>query len=272
MAPDRIHLRVLRELSDVITGLLSTIFQWSWESREVPVDWKPANVVPVFKKGKKEDPGNYRPVHLTLVPSKIMEEIILGVTEKHLKDNTVIGQSQHGFTRGRLCLTNLISFYKITQLVDQRKPISLIFLVFSKAFNTVSHSVLQEKMTRMQLHKRIIRWVNNWLAGQAQRVLVNGVTSGWRSVTNGVPTSILFSVFINNLDEEVCLSKFMDDTKLGGAVDSIKDDEALQRDLYKLESLAISNNTEFNKSKCWILHLLFKDSIFALLQEHLQHK
>ena len=110
MGPDRIHPRVLRELADVIVGPLSIIFQWSWEPGEVPVDWKMANVVPIFKKGKKEDPGNYRPVSLTSVPGKIMEKIILEVIEVHLGDNAVIGPRQHGFTRGRSCLTNLISF------------------------------------------------------------------------------------------------------------------------------------------------------------------
>lgn len=70
------------------------IFEWSWESGELPVGCKLAKVIPVFKKGKKDNPGNYRPVSLTSVPGKIME-IILGVIEKHLKDNAVIGHSQH---------------------------------------------------------------------------------------------------------------------------------------------------------------------------------
>ena len=87
MGPDRIHLRVLKELADVIVRPLSMIFQCSWESGEVPVDWKVANIVPVFKKGNRDDPGNYRPVSLTSVPGKIMEKIIPGVFEKHLKDN-----------------------------------------------------------------------------------------------------------------------------------------------------------------------------------------
>jgi len=72
MDPDGMHPRVLRELVDVIAEPLSIIFERSWRTGEVPEDWRKATVTPVFKKGKKEDPGNYRPVNLTSIPGNMI--------------------------------------------------------------------------------------------------------------------------------------------------------------------------------------------------------
>jgi len=93
MGPDGIHPRVLKDLADVMAGPLSITCQRSCESGEVPADWKLANVIPIYKNGMREDPGNYRPVSLTSVPGKIIEKIILCTTERHLKSNAIIRQS-----------------------------------------------------------------------------------------------------------------------------------------------------------------------------------
>ncbi|KAJ7397925.1 RNA-directed DNA polymerase from mobile element jockey-like protein [Pitangus sulphuratus] len=150
-------------VAGVITDPHLMIFEWSWESREVPADQKLANVVPMFKKGKKEDPGNYKPVSLTSTPGKILEKIILGSIEKHLKDNTVIGHRQHGFRRS---FSSLISFYdRVTHLVDQGKPVVVTFLDFSKSFDPVSPRILLDKVSSPQLDKHILWGMSSWLTG-----------------------------------------------------------------------------------------------------------
>ncbi|GAB0205233.1 mitochondrial enolase superfamily member 1 [Grus japonensis] len=103
MGPDGMHPQVLRELADVIARSLSIIFERSWRTGEVPEDWRKANVTLLSKKGKKEDPGNYRPVSLTSNPGKVMEQLILGVINKHVEEKKVIGGDQHGFNKGKSC-------------------------------------------------------------------------------------------------------------------------------------------------------------------------
>jgi len=77
----------------------------------VSEDWSKAKVTPIVKKGKKEDPGNYRPVSLTSIPGKMTEQLILDVIIKQVEEKMVIRSSQHGFTKGKSCLTNLTAFY-----------------------------------------------------------------------------------------------------------------------------------------------------------------
>ncbi|GAB0181743.1 mitochondrial enolase superfamily member 1 [Grus japonensis] len=147
MGPDGIHPKVLRETAEVLTKPPSTSYQQSWLTREVPVDWRLENVTPIYQKGWKEDLGNNRPSILTSVPGKGMEQIILSVIMWHIQDNQVIRLSQHGFMKGRFCLTNLISFYdKVTHLVDEGGAMDVVYLEFSRAFDTVSHSILLEKL------------------------------------------------------------------------------------------------------------------------------
>ncbi|PKU41093.1 rna-directed dna polymerase from mobile element jockey-like [Limosa lapponica baueri] len=113
-------------------------------------------------KSQKEDLGNYRPVSLTMVTGKVMEQITLSTIMQHVQDNQVIRPSQHGFMKGRSCLTNLISFYgKVICMVDEGKAVDIVYLDFSKAFDTISHSILLEKLAAYGLDRHILCWVDS---------------------------------------------------------------------------------------------------------------
>ncbi|GAB0185309.1 mitochondrial enolase superfamily member 1 [Grus japonensis] len=240
MGPDEMHPPVLRELADEVARPLSIIFEKSWQFSEVPTDWKRGNITPIFKKAKKEDLGNYRLVSLTSVPGKIMEQILLEIMLRHMENKEVIGDSQHGFTKGKSCLTNLVAFYDgVTALVDKGRATDVICLDLCKAFDTVPDNTLASKLETHGFDRWTTWWIRNCLDGRTQRLVVNGSMSKWRSVTSDVPQG-----------SQVCQN-----AKLCGVVNMLEGRGAIQRDLDRLERWACANRMKFSKAKGKVLHM-----------------
>jgi hypothetical protein len=167
---------------------LQIIFNRALETGDSPKDWKTASVTPIFKKGTKGDPGNYRPVSLTSVPCKILESIIKDRVMSHLLENNLIRKSQHGFMPGRSCATNLVEFMDfVTRSVDDGKPVDIFYLDFAKAFDKVPRKRLVKKMTAKGLEPAVVRWIENWLTGRTQHVNIQGEKSESCDVDSGVP-------------------------------------------------------------------------------------
>ena len=260
--PDDLHPRILKEAHRTLSVPLAYLYRRSLDTGCIPRDWALARVVPIHKKGDRQNPTNYRPVSLTAVPCKILESLIRDELLSHLADQDLLSSHQHGFRPRRSCSSQLLEVIDSwTRELEDANPVDVIYLDFQKAFDSVPHLRLLNKLQSYGVSGKLLAWIAAFLTNRKQQVVLDGCHSDWTDVVSGVPQGsvlgpLLFLVYVNDLPDVVhCDVKlFADDTKLFTKVQSYSDAARLQSDL---ESLLRWSNTwlmPFNQSKCKVLH------------------
>ena len=261
--PDALHPRLLKEISSSISEPLSIIFNNSLNSMTVPEIWKSANVSAIFKKGDKKMANNYRPISLTSVLCKTMESIIRDQMIAHMKRNLLFSDKQYGFITGRSTTLQLLKVLdKWTEVLDSGGQVDAIYMDFMKAFDKVPHRRLLAKIKSYGFSDPLLGWIEQFLTGRTQRVIVNNIPSSNASVTSGIPQGsvlgpILFILYINDLPDLVLSETYLfaDDTKLFRHIIDFKSAEELQGDLNKLQEWSSTWLLKFHPDKCKVLTL-----------------
>ena len=151
------------EIVEQISIPLATVFNLSLEERIVPLEWKEANIIPLFKTGSRNKSENYRPVSLTSVICKLLERLIKDHLVDFLLQNKLINPSQHGFLKARSCLTNILCRLEdVTKWVDEGSPVDEIYLDLKNAL-TKCHTRLLLKLKAHGIGNGMINWMEKWL-------------------------------------------------------------------------------------------------------------
>ena len=256
--PDGITTTILKELAEVISPILTIIFQSSLDTGILPSDWKDANVTPVFKKGEHYDPANYRPVSLTSVCCKVLEHILTSNIMTHLELHGILCHQQHGFRRKRSCETQLLEFAdELVNNMAKGRQTDILVMDFANAFDKVNHSLLVHKLHHYGIQGKLLTWISDFLKDRRQAVVVNGIRSDFIKVQSGVPQGsvlgpCLFLVYINDLPDLLTARArlFADDTAVYDVVESPEDQERLQQNLDQLAEWEKRWDMVFHPEKC----------------------
>ena len=259
---DKFHPYVLNMCAASLAKPISFIFQKSFESGELPKLWLEANVTPLFKKGSRLNPANYRPISLTSVTGKIMEKIIKDEIMEHLIKHNLINKHQYGFVYNKACVTNLLETMDLlTKLLSDKESFDLLLLDFEKAFDKVSHSRLSIKLTGHGISGKLLAWLNSFLSNRKQRVILGEFLSEWAKVNSGVIQwsvlgPILFIIFINDLIDQIKNSPkvFADDTKIISKINELNQENNLQADINNVLDWKKTWLMRLNLEKCKVIH------------------
>ena len=263
--PDEIPTRLLKELADDIAPVVTSIIRQTLNQGRLPDVWRDAWVTPVFKKGGRSDPANYRPVSLTCIVCKLAEHILCSHIRGHLDDKGILTPANHGFRKDHSCESQLLlTTHELLKHRDAKRQVDIGILDFSKAFDTVPHKRLLNKLRLYGIHGSVFRWIESFLTNRRQLVVCDGTKSEYSPVTSGVPQGtvlgpLLFLLYINDMpsvvDSGTSVRLFADDALVYRVINNIEDQEVLQQDLIRLETWAKSWGMIFNPSKCYMMHI-----------------
>lgn len=266
MGPDDLHPYVLKACADELAYPLQIIFRRSLREGDLPTRWKTSLVIPIFKKGSRFDPLNYRPISLTSVVCKTMERLVCTQLRDYLETNSLLTTNQFGFRSGRSTMDQLLLVYNtVSKNNDLGGVTDVIFFDFSKAFDVVCHKILIDKLRSIGFSGKLIDWIASFLQGRVMNVKVKDRVSRPRPVTSGVPQGsvlgpLLFLVYIDsiasNLSSEYKI--FADDLKLYACVKhvpgtTVSSSSLIQNDIDTLHATAASWCLKINPSKCAVL-------------------
>jgi hypothetical protein len=199
------------------------------------------------------------------VPCKILESIIKDELNKHMEENRLINESQHGFVKGRSCVTNVVEFMEVvTKATDDSQPVDIFYLDFSKAFDKVPKERLMVKVRAKGVGGSLADWLHNWLTDRKQAVRIGDAVSEEENVESGVMQGtvlgpVLFTIHIDDIDEVVrrieFFIKFADDGKGAKIVKNAADAAVLQDTLDMLCGWAKKWGMCFNEKKCKVMHV-----------------
>ena len=264
---------VVKENIHLLAHPLCLLFNQSINTGKFPQSLKLARITPLYKKGPKHDINNYRPISQLNIFSKIFEKIMKYFLVDFLEKKQIIHPAQFGFQKGKSTLHALIRFSSMLyENLNKGKSILSIFIDFSKAFDTVPHNILLQKLSHYGIRGKTLQWLEDYLKNRHQITIIENQDSTKSLVSTGVPQGsvlgpLLFLIFIKDLpsiSDSIFFSLFADDSCLSLTdYDIIKLISLANRELFVFYDWCIANRLSINTIKTFYLVFTNKPDISA---------